>query len=79
MTDKKPGRKKDLEQKTTTIVVRIDPITEKKLQYIVNGIGLQQSETIRKIIEFAYDGLKEAEETYLKEKENKNDGTEITS
>lgn len=83
MTEKKPGRKKRFEE-TKQIIVRIDPITEKKLEYLIaNSFAQTQSEVMRKLITFAYDGLKEAKEradkeTYLKDKENEN-GTQITS
>jgi len=71
MTDKKL----EAEKKTKQIFLRIDPITLGKLNVLKSALRLTQSELIRKLIEYAYDGYMKSE----KEKENKNDGTEIIS
>ena len=52
MTDKKT----DLEKKTKQIFLRIDPVTMAKLNFLKTELRLTQSELIRKLIEYAYDG-----------------------
>jgi len=75
MTDKKPGKKIEAEKKTSQIFLRIDPITLGKLNLLKSELRLTQSELIRKLIEYAYDGFMKSE----KSKENKNDGTDPIS
>jgi len=62
-------KKVDLEKKTKQIFIRIDPVTLAKLNFLKTELRLSQSELIRKLIEYAYDGARKME------KEKKEDGT----
>jgi len=53
MTDKKL----EAEKKTKQIFVRIDPVTLAKMNLLKSELRLNQSELIRKLIEYAYDGF----------------------
>lgn len=57
MTDKKL----EAEKLTKQILVRIDPITLTKLNLLKTQLRLTQSELIRKLIEYAYEGYMKSE------------------
>jgi hypothetical protein len=57
MTDKKT----EAEMLTKQILVRVDPVTLTKLNLLKTQLRLTQSELIRKLIEYAYEGYEKSE------------------
>lgn len=53
--------KLEAEKKTSQIFLRIDPITLAKLNVLKSNLRLTQSELIRKLIEYAYEGFMKSE------------------
>ena len=53
--------KLEAEKKTSQIFLRIDPITLAKLNVLKSNLRLTQSELIRKLIDYAYEGYMKSE------------------